>query len=405
MIKEAINILQHNKPDDHFIQTLIDASEQHPYAASLRVLLARASQLNEDARFEDQVREAAIRTHNRKQLHEFVYSPIPEKVVEAIKPIIAEIEEQEPIAEELSIDTTSLQTIVEKAQEEESVATEIEQVEVKVETKEEVETILKPAEEIVIKEAEANIEAEAQQTSDKIEKIAEPDSEIKEKYDPDQARIEVLERQFLTEALAAGAAIELLGMDDEVQDNVNFAENIRQKNQKIEEESEKAAEETEETKKPIKPSAPEKLSFSGWLHLLEDEPKAISEGETVIEDKSKPEVSTKYPTEPIIEKPASTLVEKPVVIKGAKEVADIISNFIQNEDQIVPKRAEFFNPAKAAKNSLLDKDDLVTETLANIYAAQGNISKAISTYEKLSLLHPEKSTYFAALIQKLKRQL
>ncbi len=403
MIKEAINILQHNKPDDHFIQTLIDASVQHPYAASLRVLLARASQLNEDARFEDHVREAAIRTHNRKQLHEFVYNPIPEKEVEAIKPIIAEIEEQEPIAEELSIDTTSLQTIVEKAQEEESVTTEIKHAEV--ETKEEVEPILEPAEEIVLEEAEANIEAEAQQTSDIMEESPQPVSEVKEKYDLDQARIEVLERQFLTEALAAGAAIELLGMDDEVQDNINFAQNIRQKNQKNEEESEKAAEETVETEKPIKPSAPEKLSFSGWLHLLEDEPEAISEEETVKEEKSQPEVSTKSTTEPIIEKPAPTLVEKPAVIKGAKEVADIITNFIQNEDQIVPKRAEFFNPAKAAKNSLLDKDDLVTETLANIYAAQGNISKAISTYEKLSLLHPEKSTYFAALIQKLKRQL
>lgn len=402
MIKEAINILQHNKPDDHFIQTLIDASVQHPYAASLRVLLARASQLNEDARFEDHVREAAIRTHNRKQLHEFVYSPIPEKEIEAIKPIIAEIEAQKPIAEELSIDTASLLTIVEKAQEEESIAIEIEQV--GVEIKEEKEPILEPAEE-VLEEAEANIETAAQQSSNKTEETAEPDSEVKDKYDPDQARIEVLERQFLTEVLAAGAAIDMLRIDDEVQDNINFAENIRQKNQKIESESVKAIEETEETKKPTKPSAPEKLSFSGWLHLLEDEPEAISEEETVTKEKSQPEVSTKYPTEPIIEKPASTFVEKPVVIKGAKEVADIITNFIQNEDQIVPKRAEFFNPAKAAKNSLLDKDDLVTETLANIYAAQGNISKAISTYEKLSLLHPEKSTYFAALIQKLKRQL
>jgi len=289
MIKEAINILQHNKPDDHFIQTLIDASVQHPYAASLRVLLARASQLNEDARFEDHVREAAIRTHNRKQLHEFVYSPIPEKVVEAIKPIIAEIEAQEPIAEELSIDVASLQTIVEKAQEEESDATEIKHAEVEI--KEEVEPILEPAEEIVIKEAEANIEAEAQLTSNKTEETAEPDSEIKEKYDPDQARIEVLERQFLTEVLAAGAAIDLLSIDDEVQDNINFAENIRQKNQKIEEESEKAAEETDETKKPIKPSAPEKLSFSGWLHLLEDEPELVSEQEIAKEEESKLEVS------------------------------------------------------------------------------------------------------------------
>lgn len=399
MIKEAINILQHNKPDDHFIKTLIDASEQHPYAASLRVLLARASQLNEDARFEDHVREAAIRTHNRKQLHEFVYSPIPEKEIEVIKPIIAAIEAQEPIAEELSIDVASLQTIAEKAQEENSVANEIEQVE-------EEPTLEQAAEIVKEKEAaEANIETEAQQTSNKTEETAEPNSEIKEKYDPDQARIEVLERQFLTEALAAGAAIELLGMDDEVQDNVNFAENIRQKNQKTEVETETSDEEINEPETSPISKAPEKLSFSGWLHLLEDEPELVSEQEIAKEEESKPEVSQATSIKPVLENPSSTFVEKPEEIKESKEVADLITNFIKNEDQIVPKRAEFFNPAKAAKNSLLDKDDLVTETLANIYAAQGNISKAISTYEKLSLLHPEKSTYFAALIQKLKRQL
>ena len=85
-----------------------------------------------------------------------------------------------------------------------------------------------------------------------------------------------------------------------------------------------------------------------------------------------------------------------------KEAASIIDNFIEKEDDIVPKRAEFFNPAKAAKSSLLDREDIVTETLAKVYAQQGNISKAISTYEKLSLLHPEKSSYFAAFIEKLK---
>jgi cytochrome c-type biogenesis protein CcmH/NrfG len=52
---------------------------------------------------------------------------------------------------------------------------------------------------------------------------------------------------------------------------------------------------------------------------------------------------------------------------------------------------------------LIDKTDLVSETLAKVYAAQGNVSKAISTYEKLSLLHPEKSTYFAGRIEKLKQ--
>ena len=42
-----------------------------------------------------------------------------------------------------------------------------------------------------------------------------------------------------------------------------------------------------------------------------------------------------------------------------------------------------------------------SETLARIYADQGLYDRAIAVYEKLILLDPEKSAYFAALIDKL----
>ena len=47
-------------------------------------------------------------------------------------------------------------------------------------------------------------------------------------------------------------------------------------------------------------------------------------------------------------------------------------------------------------------EDIVTETLAKIYEDQGLVSLAKATYEKLRLLEPKKSAYFAALIQNLK---
>jgi len=50
-------------------------------------------------------------------------------------------------------------------------------------------------------------------------------------------------------------------------------------------------------------------------------------------------------------------------------------------------------------------DDIVTETLAKIYEDQGLASLAMATYEKLSLLEPKKSTYFASRMQNLKFKL
>ena len=58
-----------------------------------------------------------------------------------------------------------------------------------------------------------------------------------------------------------------------------------------------------------------------------------------------------------------------------------------------------------AKKSVVEPEDLITETLANIYAQQGNFQKAIHFYEKLSLKFPEKSRYFAALIKELENKL
>lgn len=46
-----------------------------------------------------------------------------------------------------------------------------------------------------------------------------------------------------------------------------------------------------------------------------------------------------------------------------------------------------------------------TETLAKIYTQQGFYDRAIEVYEKLILLYPEKNTYFAALIEELKKHL
>ena len=55
-----------------------------------------------------------------------------------------------------------------------------------------------------------------------------------------------------------------------------------------------------------------------------------------------------------------------------------------------------------AETSLTDSN-VVTEAMAEVWAKQGNHEKAIEIYNKLSLLEPSKSTYFASLIEDLKK--
>jgi hypothetical protein len=51
----------------------------------------------------------------------------------------------------------------------------------------------------------------------------------------------------------------------------------------------------------------------------------------------------------------------------------------------------------------LAEENVDTEAMAEVWIKQGQPEKAIKIYEKLSLLNPSKSSYFAVLIEKLKR--
>ena len=144
--------------------------------------------------------------------------------------------------------------------------------------------------------------------------------------------------------------------------------------------------------------------------------------------KTFPEIKQEIPLEIVHTMPIDTTTEPPTV-----ENTDIQAPFIPlaTEPQPLPKAAfkswqEAHTPqprlyiapvsenvkpkikkeqeaAKIAQQSVTESQGIASETLAAILAKQGQIEKAIKMYERLILIFPEKSTYFAAQIAKLKR--
>lgn len=125
------------------------------------------------------------------------------------------------------------------------------------------------------------------------------------------------------------------------------------------------------------------------------------------EDKPSPTKTAR----PKRKRPADDLIEtikrkekKEILDSKKKEQIDLIKAFSKKEIKIATiKEIEANqNTENLAESSTQLNDNLMSETFAKILVRQGKKEMAIEIYEKLSLKFPDKRTYFADLIEKLK---
>jgi hypothetical protein len=84
---------------------------------------------------------------------------------------------------------------------------------------------------------------------------------------------------------------------------------------------------------------------------------------------------------------------------------DLLEEFISERKKSGDGLGTFYNPEESARKSIEENDGIISETLARLVAAQGKFEKAIKIYEQLMLKNPQKSSYFAAQIEKLRKEL
>ncbi|MFN8284170.1 MAG: hypothetical protein U0U67_13205 [Chitinophagales bacterium] len=171
-------------------------------------------------------------------------------------------------------------------------------------------------------------------------------------------------------------------------------------------EQEVIEEQTEITEKPVEPAiqdTTEPHTFVEWLKLLDG--------------KLQIQTTQNNQNDNWIEIPRYEVeqsLENKKAEKSLEELAAEIKKETQNEEKIKIQpvfeegEIDLFNEideevTKIATESVSFKNDMMTETLANIYVKQGKIDKALDIYNTLLLKFPEKSAYFASLIENLKK--
>jgi hypothetical protein len=413
------------------IDQLHQLTNKYPYSQAFSILYLKSLSVNNDVRFDDELQLHAYKITDRMRLFELINEKekITEEVIQVeeiikvqeVTPEKTDIEEEETP----SIDTENSEEIEELK--ESDVIVDIQQIE-------ETYSTIDPLENQTIS-SEGNIN-DSDSDDDMLEivlDIATPISDIQEK----EVEIQPLDQEEGEEGEGVVESITESEIPEELSNNNSILPETIQIEQQIQEE------ELEEVQvKDASSHVSNSINLENNYLDFEILTHAISSNYSLVDSNPIPEeqeMSSSVVEEIEIESfkvSSYTLENVPKqeskkafsswlksnknenydeVDESKKKIDTIVRQFISEEPSIsrpikvenaVEKpKTDFFSPIKKAKESLNENTLPVSETLAKIFAAQGNFPKAIYAYEQLIVIYPEKKIFFVNQIEELTKKL
>jgi hypothetical protein len=403
--------------------------ELYPYVSSFPILYLKALANSKDVRLESEIEKYAYRISSRSVLFELLHPRFEAEIAPETQTVIQE-EVKNPISETIVVEEEIVPKVQEEIVEEvknpiqETIVIEEEIVpEAPIEIVEEIEN---PISETVEVEEEITPEVQAEI----IKEIEKPISEtivVEEEITP-EVQVEILEEieKPISEAIVDEEEIVPEVQEVIVEEIENpVSEKIEVKEETIsEEESEEIKKENDQLEQLIQASAFSSSFMETNFHDEEKETKLEPEIEKTLDselvaEKKIEKITTPEKTE--IEPKSERSFSSWLSLGATTSAVNSIETKVIKEETKQPEieqeskkieyynfekpKKEFYSPIKKAKESLSENNMPVSETLAKIFALQGNYPKSIYVYEQLILIFPEKKSFFATQIKNLKKKL